>query len=335
MNFVPINELNKKDVLMFLSKREHTCVQLVEKILLGKFNNIFCIQNNARRVTGVLSVGGTVLHCLPDARNQKILSAFKVRLAEFLHDKKISCVNGEAIASRLIIDILREKNIFSIQQNDYILMTLHSNALKNAKAALLEKSNLRTENSSEENLSTYDIIHEENIYASELYIPLSKDAPYNALPIPKGFSQVVPPNWHIIRCYENSADALMHLQIDYEKEEVTPKGRETKAAVVRKNLERLLQEEYVLALQNQNQEFVSKANTNAIGMHYAQIGGVFTAKQYRGRHFASLLVESIIHRIIKSKRRPVLYVQTNNESAKSVYKKLGFSKSQEYTITYF
>lgn len=316
MNFVKVDELNRKDVLKFLIQHEHTCVQLVEKILRHRLHGIFCIQNNANAVTGVLSVEGTVLHCLPEAQNKKIESAFRFKLKEFLSDKKISCVNGEATASNLIIDILKEKQQEPLQINEYILMTLSVNAFNDIRKIVKSEIN-----------------HE--LITNETIIHLNNDSIEYAIKTPERFTAALPDNWNIIRCYEHNADALIHLQIPYEEEEVTPQGKETNAASVRKNLERLLQEEYVIALQNSNEEFISKANTNGIGLQYAQIGGVFTAKKYRNHHFASLLVEVVVHRIVQSGRRPVLYVQTANEYAKKIYTSLGFSKSRDYLIAYY
>ncbi|MBQ9495595.1 MAG: GNAT family N-acetyltransferase [Treponema sp.] len=291
MNFLQVDESNRAAVFRFLSRHEHTCVQLVERVRLRKFDGIFAILDNARTVTGVLSVRHTVLHCLPDARDKKKQAAFKIRLAEFLCDKKISCVNGEAVSSSLIIDMLSEQNKTPLQVNEYQLMTLRSTVLKNTQNASPSKQSR--------------------------------------------FMHSVLPNWHVVCCCENDADALMPLQAAYETEEVTPACRETNAAVVRKNLERLLQTEYVIALQNACGEFVAKAHTNAIGVNYAQIGGVYTMPHYRDRHYASLLVEIMVQHIVQSKRRPVLYVRTANEQAKKIYASLGFAKSLGYTIAYF
>ena len=379
MNFIQIDKSNSAVALKFLSQHEHTCVQLVERVRLRKFDDLFAIVNNVRTVTGVLSTQHTVLHCLPDAHDQKKQSALKIRLAEFLYDKKISCVNGEAAASRLVLDILSEQNKTPLQVNEYFLMTLHSTALKNAQNALLPNEvqqdalgqsgadysqpntqridnpqiavsaatqqivtqrNTNTQNAAPTTAhqlatSHSTVISHAQSAASARTVPLAKDAPPTALPIPSGFAHIVLPDWHVVRCYENDANALMPLQAAYEAEEVTPACRTTHAAVVRKNLDRLLQTEYVSALQNERGEFVAKANTNAIGMHYAQIGGVYTMPQYRGRQYASLLVEIILHRIIQSKRRPVLYVRTTNEHAKKIYASLGFSKSLGYTIAYY
>ncbi len=139
----------------------------------------------------------------------------------------------------------------------------------------------------------------------------------------------------IVRCGIRDADVLMPLQLAYEAEEVLPPCRTQNPAVTRKNLERILKTEYVVALQNSRGEPAAKANTNAVGIRWAQIGGVYTAPDFRRKGCASLLVETLAEKIVASNRLPVLYARNGNEAAQKAYTALGFTKTGGFTIAYY
>ena len=139
----------------------------------------------------------------------------------------------------------------------------------------------------------------------------------------------------IVRCGIRDADVLMPLQLAYEAEEVLPPCRTQNPAVTRKNLERILKTEYVVALQNSRGEPAAKANTNAVGIRWAQIGGVYTAPAFRRKGCASLLVETLAEKIVASNRLPVLYARNGNEAAQKAYTALGFTKTGGFTIAYY
>jgi ribosomal protein S18 acetylase RimI-like enzyme len=146
---------------------------------------------------------------------------------------------------------------------------------------------------------------------------------------------ILPSGWHILRCHEKDADALIDLQEAYEKEEVLPPCRMFIPAVVRQNLEHTLRSEYMLGLKTDKNVFAAKVNTNAIGINYVQIGGVYTVPEYRGRHYAALLISTLVHKIYAIQKRPVLFVKDSNEAARRLYISLGFEKSGNFVIAYF
>jgi hypothetical protein len=145
----------------------------------------------------------------------------------------------------------------------------------------------------------------------------------------------LPSGWRILHCHEKDVDALMKLQSAYEKEEVLPAGRLFMPSIVRQNLEHIVRSEYLLALCNNQNTFISKANTNAIGVNYVQIGGVYTDPRYRENHYASLIVSTLVHKINTVKKKPVLFVKDSNFIAKKLYLSLGFIKSADFIIAYF
>jgi len=316
MRFIPVDEKKKAETLAFLAKYERTCVSLIEHVRCGE-SDIFSIEGDARETLGVISVKSRMLLCVPNARSLQNDKAFCSSLKVFLSDKKISCVNGEADASHFIMKILAELGRMPLHVNEYALMTLSEAALKKIQAkdkrhaavpGEPQMCGMRTECAAANPIS-------ENAAAAGEKACCEK--------------------FKIVRCGIKDADALMSLQLAYEAEEVLPPCRTQNPAVTRKNLERILKTEYVLALQNSRGETAAKANTNAIGIRWAQIGGVYTAPDFRRKGCASLLVETLAEKIVASNRLPVLYARNGNEAAQKAYSALGFTKTGGFTIAYY
>ena len=306
MRFIPVDEKKKAETLAFLAKHERTCVSLVEHIRLGGGDS-FTIESGARETLGVISVKSRMLLCIPNARSLQNDKAFCSSLKIFLSDKKISCVNGEAEASHFIMKIFAELGRTPLHINEYALMTLSEAALKKVEAK------------------------------SERYAAPSKglQTSLDRHTARDAGEKACREKFKIVRCGIKDADALMPLQLAYEAEEVLPPCRTQNPAVTRKNLERILKTEYVLALQNSDGEPVAKANTNAVGIRWAQIGGVYTVPDFRRKGCASLLVKTLAEKIVASKRFPVLYARNGNEGAQKAYSAIGFIKTGGFTIAYY
>ncbi|WP_315602089.1 GNAT family N-acetyltransferase [Treponema socranskii] len=306
MRFIPVDEKKKAETLAFLAKYERTCVSLIEHVRRDE-SDIFSIEGDARETLGVISVKSRMLLCVPNARSLQNDKAFCSSLKVFLSDKKISCVNGEAEASHLIMKIFAELGRTPLHINEYALMTLSEAALKNLKTKEGRYASVS------EGQQTLIARHTARAAGEKAYCEQFK----------------------IVRCGIKDADALMPLQLAYEAEEVLPPCRTQNPAVTRKNLERILKTEYVLALQNSRGETAAKANTNAIGIRWAQIGGVYTAPDFRRKGCASLLVETLAEKIVASNRLPVLYARNGNEGAQKAYSAIGFTKTGGFTIAYY
>ena len=316
MRFIPVDEKKKAETLAFLAKYERFCVSLVEHIRLGGGDS-FTVESDARETLGVISVKSRMLLCIPNARSLQNDGDFYTSLKAFLSDKKISCVNGEAEASHFIMKILAEIGRTPLHVNEYALMTLSEAALKKIQAkdkrhaavpGEPQMCGMRTECAAAD--------------------PISENAAATG-------EKACCEKFKIVRCGIRDADALMPLQLAYEAEEVLPPCRTQNPAVTRKNLERILKTEYVVALQNSRGEPAAKANTNAVGIRWAQIGGVYTAPDFRRKGCASLLVETLAEKIVASNRLPVLYARNGNEGAQKAYAALGFRKTGGFTIAYY
>ncbi|MBC6721296.1 GNAT family N-acetyltransferase [Treponema sp. Marseille-Q4130] len=316
MRFIPVDEKKKAETLAFLAKHERTCVSLVEHLRLGSGDS-FTIESDARETLGVISVKSRMLLCIPNAVSLQNNGAFCTSVKAFLSDKKISCVNGEAEAAHFIMKILAEIGRTPLHVNEYALMTLSESALKNLEAKSERYAAVRGE-------PQMCGMRTECAAAN----PISENA---AAAGEKACCE----KFKIVRCGIRDADTLMPLQLAYEAEEVIPPCRTQNLAAARKNLERILKNEYVVSLQNARGGAAAKANTNAVGIRWVQIGGVYTVPDFRRKGCASLLVETLAEKIVASNRLPVLYARNGNEAAQKAYAALGFTKTGGFTIAYY
>ena len=138
----------------------------------------------------------------------------------------------------------------------------------------------------------------------------------------------------IRRCYSQDYDSLFDLQKKYIIKEVAPAGKQVSDAECAISLKKILKEQLCFALFS-DEEVVAKANTNAIGINWVQIGGVYTHPLYRRNYYAWNLVRAVCQRILKTKRKVCLYVKEKNNPAHLLYKHIGFSESGSYEICYF
>ncbi len=146
-------------------------------------------------------------------------------------------------------------------------------------------------------------------------------------------------NERVVRCKKELPSGLMQslseLQKNYELEEVLPDGFEFNEDNSRLRLKNALRNQYVIALENADGRFVSKAATNAIGFSCVQIGGVYTEKASRRKNYSYNLLLVLLKKILHARKTPVLYAKKSNNAACRLYEKLCFKKIDDYTIAYF
>lgn len=138
----------------------------------------------------------------------------------------------------------------------------------------------------------------------------------------------------ILRCTENDLEKLMPIQKDYLSHEVAPTGKEVSDAEVAMGLRQILKNQLCLALYSDD-EPVAKANTNAIGINWIQLGGVYTHPLYRRNGYAWHLVSAICRRTNSAGKKAALFVKDINVPAMELYRKLGFEEVGQYLISYF
>lgn len=148
-----------------------------------------------------------------------------------------------------------------------------------------------------------------------------------------------PEDLQVIKCRkemsENLKKQLVELQKEYEVEEVVPDCFEFDEDSCRLRFAQALRTQYILALKKTDGEIISKAGTNAIAQKTVQIGGVYTAKNFRGKGYANFLMKMLLFKIVKMHRNVVLFVKVQNQSANNLYNSLSFRKIGSYSIAYF
>ena len=138
----------------------------------------------------------------------------------------------------------------------------------------------------------------------------------------------------IIRCTGNDMDRLKPVQHKYLQEEVAPRGKKVSDLEVAMTLRQTLKSQLCLAVVSDG-EIAAKANTNAIGVEWVQVGGVYTCPLYRRNGYALHLVYTICRRALKVGKNVALFVKEKNNPAIELYKRIGFIESGKYKIGYF
>ena len=132
---------------------------------------------------------------------------------------------------------------------------------------------------------------------------------------------------------EYDTELLLPLQKMYLAKEVAPAGKQVTDLEAGAQLKSILKDQLCFALFSDG-EIVSKANTNAIGYNYVQLGGVYTHPLYRKNYYAWHLVYTICTRVLKTGRKLSLFVKEKNNPAHELYEHLGFTSTGQYMIAY-
>ena len=138
----------------------------------------------------------------------------------------------------------------------------------------------------------------------------------------------------IRRCNDNDFDSLFELQKKYIVKEVAPANKQVTDLECSASLKQILKNQLCFALYSDG-EVVAKANTNAIGIHWVQLGGVYTHPLYRKNYYAWNLVYAICGRIKKTSRKVCLFVKDKNNPALQLYHRIGFTEKCDFEICYF
>lgn len=138
----------------------------------------------------------------------------------------------------------------------------------------------------------------------------------------------------IKRCTIDDEEILLDLQKKYLIKEVAPNGKEITNLQCAATLTQILKNQLCYALFTDG-EPVAKANTNAIGFNWGQLGGIYTHPLYRKNYYAWHLIYKICTRFFTSQKKLSLFVKENNNPAISLYKKIGFCENGRHTIAYF
>lgn len=138
----------------------------------------------------------------------------------------------------------------------------------------------------------------------------------------------------IERATENDLIELFPLQLDYENTEVAYEGRPINPAVCKLSLRARLTTEYIYKV-SADGHIVAKAETNAQGFHWFQIGGVYTLPAYRNKGLAAAAIAHLINTHSAEAHGFALFVKTANTAALRVYEKLGFEQCRLFRMSYW
>ena len=152
-------------------------------------------------------------------------------------------------------------------------------------------------------------------------------------PMERPFPQL-PDDFRIRVASTKDVDTLSGIQRLYEIEEVLLPGNTFNAAASRRHLAATLRSQLVLVGESRHRP-IAKAGTNARGLFFDQIGGVFTLKDYRSRGVSSALMMRMLAMLQSQKKGASLFVKPENGPALSVYRNLGFGLSGCFRISYF
>ncbi len=154
--------------------------------------------------------------------------------------------------------------------------------------------------------------------------PASYSIPGEALP---GGEEIFPADRAMAR-------ALYPLQKDYEIEEVLLQPDKFNSLICMTHLKETLNNQIVFAARR-NRRFVAKAGTNAQGLNWAQIGGVYTAPEFRGQGISRRLMQRVLQKLAETQQGATLFVKKTNGPAIHLYRKIGFYELAPFSIAYF
>lgn len=145
--------------------------------------------------------------------------------------------------------------------------------------------------------------------------------------------QIVPPGGLCFRlAVPADAEALIPLQEAYEREEVTPSIHRYDPRSARASVLQSLQGQVVI-LAHRDGLLVGKAQTNARGESWDQLGGIYVLPAHRGQGIATAMVAELCAALRaaaprgEGMRKLSLFVRQGNDAAARAYLKVGFRNS--------
>ena len=276
------------------------------------------------------------------------------RTKDFLriHEKK--CVSlldrilHHEVRSFLVLDGGKIKAVFSYSDGGQILHCFSDIALNHYPYSLLLTDFFSHFSALPEFEKLFSIIGEESgtnllqgaIFSATGQEPLFQEESYffelsdfarefQFAPISKPY-----PTMRIERAGMELFDALKPIQRAYEEEEVLGGEHTFNPAVSNFLLKKALMANAVFIAQ-ENGSIVGKAALNAQGENYVQIGGVFTAPDFRRHGIARALVEKIIAEKKAQGKKIVLFAKKKNLPAQKLYETCGFEKFGNFKICYY
>ena len=137
------------------------------------------------------------------------------------------------------------------------------------------------------------------------------------------------------RCRSEHAPFLFPLVKAYYEEEVLPSWMSVDDDMLKLLTAGRLRTQFMFGLELPDGSFAATAGTNNLGIHCAQLGGVYTLPSFRRRGCASFLLHRVCEELQSRGYGPVLFVRSENKAAQALYEGCGFSVCGDYAISYY
>lgn len=173
-----------------------------------------------------------------------------------------------------------------------------------------------------------EILPRRPVQAVEYHL-MVQDEPPPELPLPR-----LPASMSIHRSSITDADLLFPIQKQYEMEEVLLPGNSFNPVASLNHLREMLRTQVVVHATISGVA-VAKAGTNARGLFYDQLGGVFTHRSLRSRGVGTALMLRLLGHLAAERKTATLFVKKDNAAAVRMYRNLRFSVLDEFRISYY
>lgn len=153
-------------------------------------------------------------------------------------------------------------------------------------------------------------------------------------PPPEPSLPLLPREMTVRRVTSDEAGWLFDIQKEYEIEEVLLPGNRFHAGAALDHLRRTIRDQIVLVAEVDGRP-IGKVNTNARGIFFDQVGGMFTERSLRSRGVGTALMLRLLQRIGEEHKSASLFVKKDNAPALRLYRGIGFAIEDEFRISYY
>ena len=130
------------------------------------------------------------------------------------------------------------------------------------------------------------------------------------------------------------AELLCPMEIEYNESEVLAPGVKASHESCLKLLKKRINNHALYAVKKDG-KYIAKAGINASGFRWNQIGGVFTIPEYRNKGVGAANMMMLTNDCFQYNKKCALFVKIKNSAARQMYKKIGFTESCDFRISYF
>ncbi len=160
---------------------------------------------------------------------------------------------------------------------------------------------------------------------------------YKLMHFDENAKKLLPPEkLRLVKCGIDQLNELVPLQKGYELDEVLIDKADFEETVSRLTLRKALREQIIYALFAEQQSFaVAKAGTNARGLNWYQLGGIYTVSRFRSHGYAAFLAQTLALKNAEMGKKTALFVKDVNIPAQKAYAKAGFVPDKPFEIIYY